>query len=107
MFISRETYHRRRRYRCRCKGEHEGAIMATIELVQSTPANDTVVENKPSKGEYSVKVVSRGRKGGKRTAQVIVTPGDGGRPFTRHLIEQPKLGFTDQGGRAYALPKSA
>lgn len=81
--------------------------MATIKLVQSTPASDTVVESTPSKSEYSVKVVSRGRKGGKRTAQVIVTPKGGGRPFTRHLIEQPKRGFTDRDGRVYALPKSA
>lgn len=100
MFISRETYHRRRRYRCRCKGKPEGAIMATVELVQSMAST-------PSKDEYFVKVVSLGRKGDKRTAQVIITPKDGGRPFTRHLIEQPNRGFTDRDGRGYRLPKSA
>lgn len=80
--------------------------MATVELVQSTPASRTGVASTHSE-EYSVEVVSLGRKGDNSTAQVIITPKGGGRPFTRHLIKQPKRGFTDRDGRVYALPKSA
>lgn len=50
-------------------------------------------------------VVSRGRKGKKRTAMIIIYR-KGAVPRTRHLIEQPNKGFTDEQGRIYDLPRA-